>query len=398
MTQFVIRHIPKEQFQDSLSLSEFAFQYEVPKEEREKKISLLKEKECWGAYVDGKLAARMTIMDMHTWLYGKRFAMGGIASVATWPEYRRGGLVSGLISNALQVMREQGQSLSFLHPFQFAFYRKFGWETYTETKKYEIPTALLPKLPHQPGRIVRVGRDVELLSSLYQQYAMKYNGTLDRDAAWWNHRIFDAKKGTAAVYYDASGTPSGYVHYEVKNQVCRIHELVYLHQEAWKGLWRFISDHDSMIEKVTISVPTNDRLAYLLDNPRIKQEIIPYFMARIVDVQPFLRQFPFELAGLKNSKISIRLNITDVHANWNDGGFVLEVSQNGNVHVEKVHEEHEGTMPTVTCGIGTLAAMFMGYQRPAFLQEAERLQGNEEAVRLLESIIPQGQTYLPDFF
>ncbi|WP_036745680.1 GNAT family N-acetyltransferase [Paenibacillus sp. UNC451MF] len=396
MKSFVIRHIPKEHFQDSLSLSEFAFQYEVPKEEREKKISLLKEKECWGAYVDGKLAARMTVMDLHTWLYGKRFAMGGIASVATWPEYRRGGLVSGLLSNALQVMREQGQTLSYLHPFQFAFYRKFGWETYTETKQYEIPTSLLPKLPHQPGRIVRVGRDIELLNSIYQQYATGYNGTLDRDDAWWNNRIFNAKKGTAAVYYDASGSPSGYVHYEVKNQVCRIHELVYLHQEAWKGLWRFIADHDSMIEKVTISVPADDRMSYLLDNPRIKQETIPYFMARIVDVKPFLEQFPFA-ATREGLEGSLRLRVTDAHAEWNDGEFLLEISPDGHVHVEKM-TEGESSAPVIACGIGTLTAMLMGYQRPTFLHEIERLQGDQESVRLLESIIPKAQTYLPDFF
>ncbi|GAA4875105.1 GNAT family N-acetyltransferase [Paenibacillus vulneris] len=397
MKPFIIRHIPKEQFEDSLSLSEFAFQYEVPKEERAKKLSLLKEKECWGAYVEGNLAARMTVIDLHVWLYGKRFAMGGIASVATWPEYRRGGLVSALLSNALNVMREQGQSLSFLHPFQFAFYRKFGWETYTETKKYEIPTALLPKFPHQPGRVVRVSRETELLNSIYQQYAKGYNGTLDRDEGWWNHRILDGKKGTVAVYYDGSGEPSGYVHYEVKQQICRIHELVYLHREAWKGLWRFIADHDSMIEKVTISVPANDATSFLLDNPRIKQEVIPYFMARIVDVKSFMEQFPFVPAAQESDIRRLRLRISDAHAEWNDGEFLLEISPDGGVRIDKVQEADSGA-PAVSCGVGTLAAMFMGYQRPTFLHDVDRLEGDREAVALLESIIPEGQTYLPDFF
>ncbi|TKH33755.1 GNAT family N-acetyltransferase, partial [Paenibacillus polymyxa] len=41
-----------------------------------------------------------------------------------------GGMVSRLLTHALEEMKTAGQSLSFLHPFSFAFYRKFGWETY----------------------------------------------------------------------------------------------------------------------------------------------------------------------------------------------------------------------------------------------------------------------------
>ncbi|MFE5324292.1 enhanced intracellular survival protein Eis [Paenibacillus sp. NPDC056579] len=399
MKPFEIHRIPKEDFHDSLSLSEFAFQYEVPKEDRERRISLLKEKECWGAYVEGKLAARLSIHDMHTWVNGKRFAMGGIASVATWPEYRRGGMVASLIGNALQVMREQGQYLSFLHPFQFAFYRKYGWETYTETKKYEIQTALLPKLPAQPGRVVRVNENIELLNSIYRQYAVRYNGALDRDEAWWTNRIFANKKGSAAVYYDESGAPAGYVHYIVKDRICQIHELVYLHQQAWRGLWKFIADHDSMIEKVKVNVPADDRLPFLLDNPRIQQVLEPYFMARIVDAERFMELYPFASKADADAAGKLILNISDSHAEWNEGEFVLDIGANGKVTVHK--QPGGGTaegIPAVSCGIGTLSAMLMGYQRPAFLHEIGRLEGDSAAVRLLETIIPDNQTYLPDFF
>jgi predicted acetyltransferase len=402
-----IRLIPKEHFPDSLALSEFAFQYEIPKEERENKLSQLKESELWGAYVDGKLAAKLTILDLHTWVQGKRWAMGGIASVSTWPEYRRGGLVAGLLTNALKVMREQGQYVSFLFPFQFAFYRKFGWGTYTETKKYEIPTELLPKLPPQPGRIVRVGEDVELLGALYRQFAVRYNGTLDRDEAWWNNRIFANQKGTTAVYYNQAGEPSGYVRYLVKDRVCQIHELVHVDREAWKGLWKFIADHDSMIEKLTISVPSDDQLPFLLENPRIKQEIVPYFMARIVDVHPFLEQYPFavqtkEAAG---HVLSFELKVTDAHAEWNEGLFLVEIGADGNARVEKrVEADATGTgtgsirLPRAVCDISTLSTMLMGYQRPDFLWDVERLKGDKEAILLLEAILPKRQTYLPDFF
>ncbi|PZE21191.1 GNAT family N-acetyltransferase [Paenibacillus xerothermodurans] len=402
MNEPEIRLIPKEQYLESLSLSEFAFQMELAPQAREEKIAQWKEEEHWGAYVDGRLAARMMVLGLHTWLHGKRWAMGGIASVATWPEYRRGGLVAGLLRNALRVMRENGQTLSYLHPFQFAFYRKFGWETYTETKKYEIPTALLPKLPAQAGRVIRPGEDVELLNSIYRSFAVRYNGTLDRDDVWWKQRIFANKKGQAAVYYDAANAPCGYVYYQVKERVCQIHELVALNREAQKGLWRFIADHDSMIDKVTLSAPSDDRLPFLLENPRIKQEIMPYFMARIVDLERFLQLFPFAAPeGQKQRQSEIQLHVTDEHAEWNNAWFAVRIESDGSVRTEKMPDSEGANIastPSIACDIATLTTMMMSYQRPAFLWEIERLRGDEAALDLLEAIIPHRQTYLPDFF
>ncbi|NHN34579.1 GNAT family N-acetyltransferase [Paenibacillus agricola] len=432
MSSLDIRHIRKEHFLDSVALSAFAFQMELTPQQREERLARMSEQEGWGAYVDGKLAARLTLLDLHIWLHGKRFNMGGIAGVATWPEYRRGGLVAGLLHHSLQVMKDQGQTLSFLHPFQFGFYRKFGWETYCDYIKYEIPTALLPKLPAPPGRMVRVNHDMELLNPIYRSYATRYNGTLDRNEQWWQRRIFENRKGDIVAYYDDNGVASGYVQYEVKDRVCKIHELVALHYEAEKALWRFIADHDSMIEKVTLQAPADDRLPFLLDNPRIKQELVPYFMARIVDVAGFLEQFPFAAnagrvvqagagggarAGAVNETAAgtreLVLKIKDAHAEWNNGSFVVKIDATGAASVEKLPEgssivsgaeaEGGGSIGSagatgLSCDISTLAAIFMGYQQPSFLQRINRLQGSDEAVQSLEALLPQQQTYLADYF
>jgi predicted acetyltransferase len=401
-----IRHIRKEHFPDSVDLWEFAFQQDLTAQQREERIAQLVEKECWGAYVDGKLAARMSVLDLHTWLHGKRFDMGGIASVATWPEYRRGGLVAGLLQHALRLMKEQGQTLSFLHPFQFGFYRKFGWETYCDYKKYEIPTALLPKLPAPQGRFVRVNQDFELLNGVYHTYAVRYNGTLDRNEKWWEQRIKGRRSGDFAVYFNANSEAIGYVQYDVKDRVCKIHELVALNFEAEQALWRFISDHDSMIEKVVLQAPADDCLPFLLDNPRIKQEIVPYFMARIVDVAGFLEQFPFEADGASE----FVLDIKDTHAEWNNGKFAVKIDASGAASVEKLLEGHAGAIEAtegssaqasasaLACDISTLAAMFMGFQRPSFLQRINRLHGSDEAVQSMEALLPHRQTYLADYF
>ena len=69
---------------------------------------------------------------------GQEWKMGGIAGVATYPEYRRNGYVKKLLIQALEKMRNDQQIVSLLHPFDIGFYRKFGWEVFTENKKMLI--------------------------------------------------------------------------------------------------------------------------------------------------------------------------------------------------------------------------------------------------------------------
>jgi predicted acetyltransferase len=393
-----IRTLEQQEVAESLALSQFAFQYELSEEEQDERSSWTDPKEIWGFFVQGKLAAKLQINQFHTWLNGKHFAMGGIAGVATWPEYRRNGMVAKLLLQALKVMKEQGQTVSFLSPFKFEFYRKYGWETYIDYLKYEIPADKLPKFHASEGSsIVRVTKEWELLNPIYEQYAVQFNGMLKRDANWWNNRFFRNKKGTVALYVNPQGERMGYVFYQVKEFTATIHEMVFLDEETRRGLWKFIADHDSMISKVEVKAPIDDQLPFLVHDPKFKQEKITYFSSRIVDVEAFLKQYRFET---RKEVEPIYLRISDPHADWNDGIFQLQFADNG----EKVQVIRlaEGEQPAdellLSCNIQTLTALFMSYQKASFMARIERLQGSQELVARLEAAIPQRTTYLADFF
>jgi predicted acetyltransferase len=392
-----IKKIEYEDIAESLKLSEFAFQYELSAEERAERIAHFKPEYNWGYFVDEQLAAKMTIFPLHTRLNGTSYSMGGIAGVATWPEYRRHGMVKKLLIHALEKMKEHGQTISFLHPFEFSFYRKFGWETYTDYQKYEIPVFHILNQFVSTGRMKRT-TDWRVLDEIYQAYASKYNGMLIRDEDWWNTRIL-VKKGDVAVFYDGSGIAKGYIHYQVKNKEFNLYELVFHDESARQGLWKFIADHDSMIEKILVSAPSDDRLAFLLANPRIKQETIPYFMARIVDIVRFLELYPGAV-GLE--KFKLELNIVDEYAPWNNGAFIVKWNSSGKAKVKRAEagelKKAKEAEHLVSCNIGTLTTLFMGYQRPKFLQSIGRLQTTDVVVELLEQLIPQKTTYLMDFF
>lgn len=393
-----IRTLEQQEVAESLALSQFAFQYELSEEEQEQRSSWTDPKEIWGYFIEGKLAAKLQINQFRTWLNGQQYAMGGIAGVATWPEYRRNGMVAKLLHEALKVMKEQGQTVSFLSPFKFEFYRKYGWETYIDYLKYEIPTDKLPKFQASEGSsIVRVTKEWELLNPIYEQYAVQFNGMLKRDANWWNNRLFRNKKGTIALYVNPQGERTGYVFYQVKEFTATIHEMVFLDEDARRGLWKFIADHDSMISKVEVKAPSDDQLPFLVHDPKFRQEKITYFSSRIVDVEAFVRQYRFEP---RRDVEPIYLRIADSHAGWNDGIFQLQFTDNGEkAQVTKLAEgEQPADKYVLSCSIQTLTALLMSYQKASFMARIERLQGSQELVARLEAAIPQRTTYLADFF
>ncbi|WP_405175109.1 GNAT family N-acetyltransferase [Paenibacillus sp. FSL H8-0261] len=389
----VIRQLRSEEFDASMNLSEYAFQYKLPSEKRASAKERFKAEQVWGAFEDGTLEAKLTIIPFQVYIQGRVVPMGGIAGVATWPENRRQGHVANLLSHALHTMNEAGQTLSFLHPFLIPFYRKFGWEVYCEYKKYSIPVAKFPKKVEVEGKVKRDIKDIEVLDSLYTRFAVSYNGTLKRDLDWWENSVLD-DEGKSAVFYSKSGEPEGYVLYKVENRELVIDEFVFLNEQARQGLWTFLANHDSMVTGASLKlVPSDDILPFLLPDPRIGQENYPYFMGRIVNAKSFIETYAFR--GNSSQKKQL-IYIEDKYAPWNDGLWAWNISNEGSATLIRV--EGERAEADLSCDISTLTALMLGYKRPTEMARYGSVSGHAAALEWFEEIIPQSQTALFDHF
>lgn len=388
-----LRQLRQDEFEASTKLSEYAFQYTLTSEEKESRKNGFKPEQFWGIFDGEGLQAKLTLLPLQIYLQGKVVQMGGIAGVATWPENRRKGNVSTLLKHALQEMKGQGQTVSFLHPFSIPFYRKFGWELYTDYKKYTIPVHKLPPKVEVPGRIVRDVVDISTLDAMYQSFASRYNGTLVRDEAWWKQSVLD-DDGHSVVYYSAEGEAQGYALYKLSDKELECEEFIYLNEEARSAIWTFFSNHDSRIEQVKMTlVPADDQLPFMLPDPRVTQETVPYFMARIVDLKFFLEQYSF--VGNKEAELTIQ--VKDLAAPWNSGLWKLSVKEDGSADVFQLAPDDD-QQTDLSTDIQTLSALFMGYKRPRELYQMNRLDGDPLKITQLESIIPIQQTLLIDYF
>ncbi|MFD2043138.1 enhanced intracellular survival protein Eis [Ornithinibacillus salinisoli] len=377
-------------YREIFDLSQFAFQYQLSETDLDKKRKEARRHIIWG-YMDGDTtAAKLHLIPLSCYIGGKAFKMGGISSVATWPEYRRKGIVKELLAHALKYMKENGQTISYLHPFSVPFYRKFGWEIAFNEKSYTIPMEKLKKNWDGHGYVRRMSPDYNILNQIYSEYAKAYTGMLVRDEKWWEQRVLKDSMHIA-VAYNEEETPEGYIIFEVKDKVFSVVEMVNRSLNGLRLLTQFIANHDSMVQKVEMIAPENDTLPLLIEDPRFEQKIEPYFMVRIVNVFEFLKHYPFAAANH-----SVSLHIQDDFLSENNGTYEIKRTEvDSNVTCTRADNR---SVKRVSCSIQHLTTLFFGYKRPMELFNLGLIHGPKEEIEKLEEIIPKQQPFFADFF
>lgn len=389
-----IKLLQEDSFDEAIRLSSYAFQYHVPESDFPKRKETMRKHKIYGAYEDGKLAAKLHLLDLKVKIQDKEWKMGGIAGVATFPEYRRRGYVSGLMRQALSAMKENGQIISFLHPFNIHFYRKYGWELVSDQKRVEINKIDLHMIGQLSGRITRFNKDTHdaTAEEIYDRFTSKFSGMLVRDRDWWLKSVYSDYQ--IAVWQTDEGRPEGYILYKVEKSILDIQELAALTAEARIGLWNFICQHDSMVDKVKVLTSVHDPFPYYLKQPKQHMEVTPYFMARIVDLSMALGTYRFN--GIPEQ--SLFLHVADELAPWNTGTYQL--SANGVQYFPPkeggscAHPPKRG----LQLSINALTAVITGYKRPIELYELGEIKGSAEDADIFEKMVPHQKAFFYDFF
>ena len=380
--------LKEDKFREALRLSEYAFQYKVDEERLQQQLTKMKEShEIYGIMEGKDLAAKLHLIPFHIYIGKEKFKMGGVAGVATYPEYRRSGYVKELLQHSLQRMKKDGFTVSMLHPFAVTFYRKYGWELCANLLVCHLTKSDLVMKKQVNGTVKRFNKEnhPEEVEKLYETFAERFSGMLVRNEKWWLQAVYEDL--TLAIYYDENKSAAGYMLYKIENYKMTVDEFVPLHNEARNGLWNFICQHDSMIKELEMTVSENEQLLYTLQEPRVKTEIKPYFMGRIVDVEQFLKQYELNWNNVQQEVI---LHITDSFAPWNNVSVRL-----ANYEIAIIEEPMD---KGINLDINALSTILLGYKRPLELNELELISGSEEEIRAFENVVPVRKSFIYDFF
>lgn len=370
-----------EEFDEMMKLHFYAFQYKLSGEDYERRRMLYKKQNILGFYDNGKLVSKIQIRPFCVSLGHLRVKMGGILGVATYPEYRRRGLVRELLIRSLEEMKERGQIVSFLHAFSYDFYRKYGWEKLSGYLIVKLNRSdLKMRTSGEEGYIKRYDRtDFNRdLNEIYEQYSTGFGGMLVRDEDWWEHQVIS--KSTAAVYYDFDGRPKGYMIYRLEASHMNITEFTALTPDARSALFNYICQHDSMVNRVTMEIPADDPLLFQHINPKAEISWVNFGMARVVDAEALLEIYPFKKEKLKGA---LKLSINDDHAPWNNRDFLI-----GAGPADKGLE----------IDVGSFSAMVFNVVSPKDLYGMGLIKGDYDTVSELQEIMPDFKPCTRDYF
>ena len=160
------------------------------------------------AVEDERALSCVQVFEKTIQLRGQPLQLGGIGSVATWPDARGRGLATELMRRQTDAMRARGMALGLLFAGPVAFYEKLGWS--------QIPlrhVALRRGADVRPaaGRAFR-SDDLPELQRLYSSYSAEISGTTVRDDAYWRGQLRYAGTPDESIRIaETAGRPIAYV-------------------------------------------------------------------------------------------------------------------------------------------------------------------------------------------
>lgn len=345
-----------------------------------------------GVYEGGRLQAALGIVDFEFLFGADRRPCGGIFGVAAEPAMRGRGFAGALLQRSLELMRERGQFLSSLWPFDLRYYRSFGWEWTGETCGYTIPLELIPA--SSEAELVEAVHDriPDRIGPIYLRCAARYNGMLARSPKRWEQITGPANGRRRAAYvYRRDRMDEGYALFRFgdKEDELNADELMALTRRAYEGLLGVARRHAMTAKKLIHSAPVDDMLPSVLRHWDVETKVDPAGMGRVVDVRAALMALQ-PAADMRSVAV---IGVTDVRCPWNDGAWRIEV-EGGRVTAERSDRE-----PGISLDIQALTQAYWGSPSLLRLRQWERIEVRDEAqFAAMASLLPPATAWLHDGF
>jgi predicted acetyltransferase len=324
--------------------------------------------------------------------------MGGIGAVVTLPEARGRGLIRQINGPVFEAMRAEGQVYSFLYPFSFAYYRKFGYEHCYARHNAVIPIDQFGGFPYPKRFVPHEPEDShEPYARIYDAFTRTRNLAVVRDEGSWKwmlNRDPYMKRQFTYLNYNADSTPNAYLLYEADlkghegSNAIRIRELCWTEPAGLSAVFGFFGKMGSEYRVVKWTVPQGVNIqAIMPDSYGVDWKINAAGMNRIVDVPAALAmQPPPPGSGCADIKV------TDDFWPDNSGTYRLEW-ENGNLTAKR----HDSTEPDMETRVTTLAQLTTGY-----INAAEARYRSDVIIRgdmeKLNALFPKKDIYLLEGF
>lgn len=336
-----------------------------------------------------------------TWTFdmsvpGGSVPCGGLTWVAVLPSHRRKGILTAMMRNQLDSVRDRGEPIAALWASESSIYGRFGYGLAAEgieEMKIDRKHTALGYCPSFSGRIRFVDRAEALAKwpPVWDAVRAVRPGMQSRSPAWWEHRNFreppwPAPPGYAAllnIQYEEDGTVLGFARYRVKDDwrdglpagVLNVSSLVATTDAAYAALWSHIFGVDLVETIIAEWRPLDEPLfAMLADSRRLARRPGDSLWVRMVDIPRALEARRYSAPG------GLILEVTDEFCPWNAGRYSLEGGPDGATC------KPTAAAPDVRLTSTELGALYLGGGRAYPLARAGRIKASDESLRLLDAM------------
>jgi len=282
----IVRPIREDENRKLRSVSSIAFSYSCDLEQAENdKVT----GEVFGAFLDdGETLAASVHPCNYESIYNDTYLPHvGIAGVASLPEYRRGGCVRAIFDELFRIAPERGWATSYLYPFSYEYYRKFGYERIVQLMSLKIQPHVLNCVERNTDAVLYQGdeKQMQVILDVYHTYAERFNLMFRRKP---NFRELSPKPHKTQLY--TYFTPKAYATVKINGAQLEIDELAYVDADGLLSILGFLRMFEGQVhEFIFRRLPMDSELNYIFTDYN-GCEYMPYNtgMGRVILIEKLL--------------------------------------------------------------------------------------------------------------
>lgn len=303
----------------------------------------------FGAKVDDQMVAMVGITNnIENRIRGANLRFGGVAGVATLPEFRRDRFVRKSFEEFFRWANENGVVFSALGPFSYPFYEKFGYAMAGQMHYYKFPSADLKQISG-PEDIT------------YREYDPEKDaeGVMDaqRSMARFGSRVFEplcqlqAKREKEHGYvFERGGVIVGYLEMQFKeikagewDKRVEVYYTWFSADDVLPAMVDLVYRYASQAKEIGWAIDPEVPLEYFIKNPgHHERQRHGFMMIRVVQFKEFCQQVKVPLYASE----PVVVKLVDEHCPWNAGVWKL-TPVSGRLEIEPCDAQPEITFKPV---------------------------------------------------
>ncbi|MGR3741305.1 GNAT family N-acetyltransferase [Companilactobacillus sp. DQM5] len=310
--------LSKNEFEDFYNLYLYSFNRKNSEYRKKFIKTRYNNSQPYGYFGNSQLLTSLLTIPFQVHIFESELNMSGISDVMSLPENISDVSAGSLLKVALKNMYKEEVELSYLAPFSFRYYRKFGYEYVFDRYCYSVKADKLSRIKtSNKGSFKKVSLNsvTQELKEFYSYTTKNESGGIIRPDWWWDY-LPQKHPDWELIEYTLSNEIKGYLIYLRTENEFQIKELIYSDFNAFNMLMNFVYRHLNSYEKFTYESPIpKNNLSIFSDPGAIELKVKPYMMARIVNLSKLLSKI--------NLREDIKLKVNDDIIEENNGCWNL---------------------------------------------------------------------------